>query len=258
MLTNTIQSLVLVLLLMNNPLTKLVDGSKIDTFLKLARPPNRTQNNTAILNDFSSNALMEPPSSRIYGVSFFYFVTLLSSFALQSLSRKATLLFNLPLMAATSLNSKLLGIVFNVGILLANLNKPLLVFLALPMFASVALAIATVLAGVTLPIGKRHDLITKNAVRSKQGTEYSNNPDTFYHLVNSLNQNNFKLNVIADNADEYFKKTNNNRANTKYLRAKPREGFKKIKFANIYPIHRMKKLVAILRLRIAYLTKTGG
>ena len=256
MQTNTIQSLVLILLLMNNPLTKADD--KIDTSLKLARPPNRTQNNTAILNDFISRALIEPPSSRIYGVSFFYFVTLLSSFALQTLSRQTTLLFNLPLMAATSLNSKLLGIVFNVGILLANLNKPLLVFLALPMFASVALAIAAVLAGITLPIGKRRDLITKNAIRSKQRTDYSNNPDTFYHVVNSLNQNNFKLNVIADNADEYFKKTNNNRTNTKYLRAKPREGLKKIKFANIYPIHRMKKLVAILRLRIAYLTKTGG
>jgi hypothetical protein len=121
------------------------------------------------------------------------------------------------------------------------------------MFASVALAIATVLAGITLPIGKRYDFT--NIENKPPGTEYNQSPETFNDVINNQNENNFKLNVIADT--EYFKK-NNSRANIKYLHAQPREGLPKIKWSSVYPVHRMKKLIAILRLRIAYLTKTTG
>lgn len=250
-MTKKITWLILVLLLLiNNELT--TANAKIDTLLKVERSSINPTENAAVIPHHST-ALMEP-SSRIYGVSFFYFVSLLSSFALQTLSRQATLLFNMPLIAATRLNNKLLGIVFNIGILWANLNKPLLVFLALPMFASVALAIATVLAGFTLPIGKRYDF-TNIENKPSPGTEYNQHPETFNDVINNLNENNFKLNAITD-TDEYFKK-NNSGAKIKYLHAKPREGLPKIKWSSAYPVHRMKKLIAILRLRIAYLTKTG-
>ena len=91
-------------------------------------------------------------SARIYGVSWTDFARIMTNFALETLSRQTK-------MTTSQLNrqSQLLGFILNAGLLLANLNKALVVFiLTLPLVASVALVWASLTAGITLPIGKRH------------------------------------------------------------------------------------------------------
>ena len=104
-----------------------------------------------------SGGAVSSSSAHIYGVSWTDFARIMTSFALEILSRQKSEILSKMTTSQLNRQSQLLGFILNAGLLLANLNKALVVFiLTLPLVASVALVWASLTAGITLPIGKRH------------------------------------------------------------------------------------------------------